>query len=173
MENEYEPEVLSLPTPKGKEFAHDFRAFMKHVRDGAQILVDKKQENPLDKIVRGSKYGLLNTTTYTGTYRQLLESASKQTKFKIVSNSNELIKMDSNHILDIPLLIDENETYCLREVYSNCNFEEQKNNLISNFYLDATIQKYKAYPKVMKYLEDAIKEYNENPDPESKSLFDM
>ena len=90
-----------------------------------------------------------------------------------MSNSNELIKMDSNHILDIPLLIDENETYCLREVYSNCNFEEQKNNLISNFYLDATIQKYKAYPKVMKYLEDAIKEYNENPDPESKSLFDM
>ena len=44
LENEYEPEVLSLPTPKGKEFAHDFRAFMKHVRDGAQILVDKNKK---------------------------------------------------------------------------------------------------------------------------------
>ncbi|MBI4441704.1 AAA family ATPase [Candidatus Woesearchaeota archaeon] len=173
-ENEFEPEVLILPTPMGKEFASDFKLFMRHIRDGVEYAFPGRKQNPLETIIRFSKKTFLTTKTYIGPLKYVLDGAADQTGYKIVDNVQDVLRQSMRGVLDTPVLADGQKMQTLRQVYSGCDFDEPaRNTAWKSHMLDGIVHKYQSYPKVIRYIEEMAKEAQENDMNTSKPLFDV
>ncbi len=167
LENEFEPDVISLPTPLGKQFAEDFRTFIKYIRAGAHYR-PTGHGNPQDTKITFRTHSFFSTTEYSGTLKQLLEGVAKQNGLTIVPDADVLFK-HSIRMLDAPVLTDGKDYFTLRILCPHYEFDEPRNG--KSFILDNLVQTYKYYPKVLRYFGDMAREVRETE--EMKGLFDM
>ncbi len=179
LENEFEPQVLLLPTPTGKDFASDYKTFMKLIRDGVSYSSLFVQANPLEQKVRYYKREGFRTTIYTNTLKRLLDGAVAQTGYKIVDHVAEVLGKSNQSPMDTPVFLDseKKKKYTIRELYSRYVFEEEGEeaavNRLQKATLERIVKKYKGNPSVLKYLEDSVKDFYENDDAQKQQVMMM
>jgi len=168
IDKENEPKVLQFPTPLGKEFALDYRMFMRLIRNGVPYGALFTQPNPLEQRLRFSKKKGLYTTTYNNTVKRLLEGAAAQTGYKLKENIADVLRQSSQGVLDTPVFVDENEkAYSLRDVYSPPYiFDESEEgeataHRLQKMILQRIVKKYAGYPDVLQYLNASAKYFYE------------
>lgn len=179
LENDFEPQVLLLPTPLGKEFASDYKTFMKLIRDGVSYSSLFTQQNPLEQKVRYYKREGFRTLMYAHTIKRLLDGATAQTGYTIRENIADVLRQSNKGPLDTLVFVDEDKKkmYTIREVYSLYIFEEEGEeatiNRIQKLTLERIVKRYEGNRDVLLYLENSVKDFYENDDSQKQQLMMM
>lgn len=183
--DEWTPDVLPLPTPQGTEFKEDLKDIVRELPIAISSGWSVKSDNLLDTLVvvpsRGN-VGILTrarpTETYITTVHKLILGAEKHGDYTRVPDFIKKLK-ESQDPLATPILTHAGSTksFSLRDIYYELSSRGPFGSLGTALKfpnLDSFVAKYKIYPKVIKYLEDMIKDIGENLDIfKESSIFDI
>jgi len=167
----YSPEVLALPTPLGSEFKTDMKIMMKMMPEAIKNgwMINSKQDM-LNIPVISVKNNFFYDQSYNTTIGSLIRNAEKYAGYKLLDNYKEVMK-DSGSALDALILELDGQAYSLRDIFPDLS-RSAVGGMKSYYNLESMIKKYEAYPKVMKYFEQMVKDIGENLGVFHVSFFD-
>jgi lon-related putative ATP-dependent protease len=159
--NDLEPEAVVLPTPLGGQFRQDVRQFVRLLpRNGTYIIPDTDLDPRHYKVTlaRPGPLGLV-TKTYSASLADLIDIASRQLGLPKLEDCMERVQR-SRSPLDEPILAGDGRTVTLREAYAEYSPPASDP---ATAQLDEIVDKYRAYPNIIRYFTNLARDVVENP----------